>query len=152
MRKIVILPTLLTLGNAVCGLAAIAYAGKIGKDGTTPALKEEAETVTPNVRSEVDEYKLKNGKRVYVIGQGRLVNLACAEGHPPSVMDMSFATQALTTEFCVKNKGKLTAAVHDVPAEVEDYVARHKLASMGIKIDDLTADQKRYLSGWEHGT
>ena len=95
---------------------------------------------------------LKNGKRVYVVGQGRLVNLAAAEGHPPSVMDMSFATQALTTEYCVKNKGKLSAAVHDVPAEVEEYVARHKLASMGIRIDDLTADQKSYLSGWEHGT
>jgi adenosylhomocysteinase len=75
-----------------------------------------------------------------------------AEGHPPSVMDMSFATQALTTEYCVKNKGKLSPKVHEVPNEVEEYVARHKLASMGIQIDDLTAEQKRYLSGWEHGT
>lgn len=132
--------------------ALVCNSGHFDVELELPALKEESESVTSNVRTEVDEYKLKNGKRVYVVGQGRLVNLACAEGHPPSVMDMSFATQALTTEYCVKNKGKLNAAVHDVPSEVEDYVARHKLASMGIKIDDLTADQKRYLSGWEHGT
>jgi adenosylhomocysteinase len=132
--------------------ALVCNSGHFDVELELPALKEEADTVNPNVRHEVDEYRLKNGKRVYVVGQGRLVNLACAEGHPPSVMDMSFATQALTTEYCVKNKGKLSAAVHDVPSEVEDYVARHKLASMGIKIDDLTTDQKRYLSGWEHGT
>jgi adenosylhomocysteinase len=80
------------------------------------------------------------------------VNLAAAEGHPPSVMDMSFATQALATEFCVQNKGKLSAAVHDVPIDVEKYVSREKLASMGIAIDSLTKDQEAYLSGWEHGT
>jgi adenosylhomocysteinase len=87
-----------------------------------------------------------------VLGQGRLVNLAAAEGHPPSVMDMSFATQALTTEFCVQNKGKLAARVHPVPVSVEEFVARHKLASMGIEIDELTSAQKRYMSGWEQGT
>ena len=107
---------------------------------------------TADVRREVDEYKLRNGKRLYVIGSGRLVNLAAAEGHPPSVMDMSFATQALATEFCVKNKGKLSAAVHEVPIEVEKYVSREKLASMGITIDGLTKEQEAYLSGWEHGT
>jgi adenosylhomocysteinase len=107
---------------------------------------------TADVRREVDEYKLRNGKRLYVIGSGRLVNLAAAEGHPPSVMDMSFATQALATEFCVKNKGKLSAAVHDVPIDVERYVSREKLASMGITIDGLTKEQEAYLSGWEHGT
>ena len=100
----------------------------------------------------MDEYKLHNGKRLYVIGSGRLVNLAAAEGHPPSVMDMSFATQALATEFCVKNKGKLSAKVHEVPLDVERYVAREKLASMGITIDGLTKEQEAYLSGWEHGT
>ena len=87
-----------------------------------------------------------------MIGSGRLVNLAAAEGHPPSVMDMSFATQALATEYCVKNKGKLKPAVHEVPIEIENYVAREKLASMGITIDTLTKEQKAYLSGWEHGT
>ncbi len=132
--------------------ALVCNSGHFDVELELPALKDESSQVTPNVRHEVDEYKLKNGKRVYVIGQGRLVNLAAAEGHPASVMDMSFATQALTTEYCVKNKGKLSAKVHDVPAEVEEYVARHKLASMGIQLDELTADQKRYLSGWEHGT
>ena len=92
------------------------------------------------------------GKRIFVLGSGRLVNLAMAEGHPPSVMDMSFATQALTTEYCVQNKGKLGAKVHPVPVEVEEYVARHKLTSMGIAIDELTSEQKRYMSGWEQGT
>jgi adenosylhomocysteinase len=104
------------------------------------------------VRKQVDEFQLKNGRRIYVLGAGRLVNLAMAEGHPASVMDMSFATQALATEYCIKNKGKLTAAVHNVPAEVEEYVARHKLESMGIKLDTLTADQQHYLSDWEQGT
>ncbi len=116
------------------------------------ALKDESAAVTPGVRPHVDEYKLKNGRRVFVLGQGRLVNLAAAEGHPPSVMDMSFATQALATEYCVRNKGKLAPAVHEVPAEVEQYVAREKLASMGITIDALTATQKQYMSGWEQGT
>src|SRR6516164_711026 len=117
-----------------------------------PSLRTECESVAANVRPNVDEYKLKNGRRIFVLGQGRLVNLAAAEGHPPSVMDMSFATQALATEYCVRNKGKLTAAVHTVPVEVEQYVAREKLASMGISIDTLTADQKRYMSTWEQGT
>jgi adenosylhomocysteinase len=116
------------------------------------ALKDEAAGVTTNVRQNVDEYKMKNGRRIFLIGQGRLVNLAAAEGHPPSVMDMSFATQALATEYCIRNKGKLGAAVHAVPVEVEQYVANEKLASMGISIDTLTATQKQYMSGWEQGT
>jgi adenosylhomocysteinase len=95
---------------------------------------------------------LKNGNRIYLIGQGRLVNLAAAEGHPPSVMDMSFATQALATEYCIQNKGKLAAKVYNVPVEVEQYVARHKLASMGITIDELSEAQKQYMTGWEQGT
>jgi len=116
------------------------------------ALKAESSGVTADVRPQVDEYKLKNGKTVFVLGAGRLVNLAMAEGHPPSVMDMSFATQALATEYCVQNKGKLKAKVYAVPAEVEEYVAAAKLASMGISLDTLTDEQKAYLSGWEHGT
>jgi adenosylhomocysteinase len=79
------------------------------------------------------------------------VNLAAAEGHPPSVMDMSFATQALATEYCVKNKGKLPNKVLPVPREVEEYVANAKLQSMGINIDTMTADQKMYGESWEHG-
>src|SRR5262249_18603355 len=124
--------------------AIVCNSGHFDVEVELPALKEEADQVTPNVRSEVDEYRLRSGRRIYVLGQGRLVNLAAAEGHPPSVMDMSFATQALTTEHCVKNKGKLSAAVHPVPVEVEQFVARHKLASMGIEIDALTTEQKRY--------
>jgi adenosylhomocysteinase len=115
-------------------------------------LKAESEAVTENVRPHVDEYRLRGGRRIFVLGQGRLVNLAAAEGHPPSVMDMSFATQALATEYVVQNKGKLRPAVHPVPAEVEQFVARHKLASMGIAIDELTGEQKKYMSGWEQGT
>ena len=132
--------------------AMVCNSGHFDVELDLPGLKAESAKVTANVRANVDEYKLKKGPRIYVLGQGRLVNLAAAEGHPPSVMDMSFATQALATEYCVRNKGKLSAAVHTVPVEVEQYVAREKLASMGITIDGLTKDQEAYLSGWEHGT
>jgi adenosylhomocysteinase len=132
--------------------AMVCNSGHFDVELDLPALKAESATVTPNVRENVDEYKLKKGARLYVLGQGRLVNLAAAEGHPPSVMDMSFATQALATEYCVRNKGKLTPAVHTVPVEVEQYVAREKLGSMGITIDELTTSQKKYMSGWEQGT
>ena len=116
------------------------------------ALEAQTANIQHGVRHEVDEYKLKTGKRLYVIGSGRLVNLAAAEGHPASVMDMSFATQALATEYCVKKKGKLEAKVYPVPVAVEEYVASTKLASMGIKIDTMTADQTSYSNSWEHGT
>jgi adenosylhomocysteinase len=132
--------------------AMVCNSGHFDVELDLPALEGEAAAVTKDVRANVDEYKLKNGRRIYLIAQGRLVNLAAAEGHPPSVMDMSFATQALTTEYCVQNKGKLAAKVHPVPVEVEQFVAHHKLASMGIEIDELTAEQKRYMSGWEQGT
>jgi adenosylhomocysteinase len=132
--------------------ALVCNSGHFDVEVDLTALKEESQAVTPDVRTNVDEYKLKNGRRVYVLGQGRLVNLAAAEGHPPSVMDMSFATQALATEYCVRNRGKLKAAVYTVPAEVEEFVARSKLESMGIRIDELTSRQKQYMSGWEQGT
>jgi adenosylhomocysteinase len=132
--------------------AIVCNSGHFDVELDLPALKAEAQSVNSNVRTHVDEYRLKNGRSVYVLGQGRLVNLAAAEGHPPSVMDMSFATQALTTEFCLKNKGKLAPRVHTVPVEVEQFVARHKLESMGITIDALTTEQERYMKGWEQGT
>jgi adenosylhomocysteinase len=132
--------------------ASVCNSGHFDVELELPALRDESTGAPVEVRSNVEQYTLKSGKKIYVIGQGRLVNLASAEGHPPSVMDMSFATQALATEYCVQKKGKLTNAVHDVPLEVEEFVAREKLASMGIAIDALTADQSRYLSGWEHGT
>jgi adenosylhomocysteinase len=132
--------------------ALVCNSGHFDVEIDIPALRGECDSVTGNVRPNVDEYKLKKGARIYLLGQGRLVNLAAAEGHPPSVMDMSFATQALATEYCIRNKGKLKPAVHTVPAEVEEFVARHKLESMGIQIDELTSQQRKYMSGWEQGT
>ena len=132
--------------------AMVCNSGHFDVELELPALKAHSSAVVSEVRPNVDEYQLKNGKKIYVIGQGRLVNLAAAEGHPPSVMDMSFATQALATEFCIVNKGKLANKVIDVPLEVERYVATHKLESMGISIDKLTAAQNKYMTGWEHGT
>jgi adenosylhomocysteinase len=132
--------------------AIVCNSGHFDVEVDLTLLKAESEAVTENVRAHVDEYRLRNGRRIFVLGQGRLVNLAAAEGHPPSVMDMSFATQALATEHVVNNKGKLRPAVHPVPVEVEQFVARHKLASMGISIDELTGEQKKYMSGWEQGT
>ena len=103
------------------------------------------------VRDNVDEYMVGK-KRVYLLSEGRLVNLAAAEGHPASVMDMSFSTQALAAEWLVQQKKKLAPAVYDVSDEIEETVAALKLASMGIEIDDLSSEQKKYLESWQHGT
>jgi adenosylhomocysteinase len=116
------------------------------------ALEAQAEQVSHGIRHEVDEYKLKTGKKIYVIGSGRLVNLAAAEGHPASVMDMSFATQALATEYCVKNKGQMPKKVIQLPREIEEYIATSKLKSFGVNFDTMTADQSNYSTSWEHGT
>ncbi len=133
-------------------LAVVCNSGHFDVELELPGLRAESTAVTKDIRVNVDEYKMKNGKRIHVLGEGRLVNLACAEGHPPSVMDMSFATQALATEFCIQNKGKLGKKVYTVPVELENYVAKHKLESMGIRIDDLTSSQKQYMSDWKQGT
>jgi adenosylhomocysteinase len=109
-------------------------------------------TKVRQIRKEVEEYTLINGKRIYLLSQGRLVNLAGAEGHPSGVMDMSFANQALCIEYIVKNKDKLEKKVYPVPEEIDKEVARLKLIAMGIKIDTLTPEQKKYLSSWEEGT
>ena len=101
------------------------------------------------VRPNLEEYKLDNGKSVYVFAKGRLVNLVCAEGHPASVMDMSFANQALGIEFLVKNKGKLENKLYTLPLEVDMKIAELKLKSMGIKIDTLTEEQEKYLNSWK---
>jgi adenosylhomocysteinase len=116
------------------------------------ALRRMAVRHERGVRPSVDLYVLPGGKRVYLIGEGRLVNLAAAEGHPASVMDMSFATQALASEWAVKNRGKLTPQVYSVPRELEDWVAELKLASMGIRIDRLSREQEEYLASWSVGT
>lgn len=111
-----------------------------------------AKKKTKNVRNFVDEYEMPNGAKVYVLGEGRLINLAAAEGHPASVMDMSFATQALASEWAVKNRGNLAVKVEAVPRAIDELVATLKLASMGINIDVLTPEQAEYLSSWQHGT
>ena len=105
-----------------------------------------------DVRPFTEEYKLTNGKSVVVLGQGRLINLAAAEGHPSAVMDMSFANQALAVEYLVKNKGSLAAGLHSIPREVDEEIARLKLQAMGIFIDSLTAEQIDYTNSWQSGT
>jgi len=104
------------------------------------------------MRNFLDEYTLKDGRRIYVLGEGRLVNLAAAEGHPAEVMDMSFANQALAAEFFLKNKGKLENKVHVLPKALDQKVAEIKLKAMGISIDKLTKEQEKYLSSWDEGT
>ena len=104
------------------------------------------------VRDMVEEYEFKDGKRIYLLGEGRLINLAAAEGHPPDVMDMSFANQALSVEYIFKHGKQLKRMVYPVPKDIDEEIARLKLKSMGIKIDSLTKEQKKYLSAWEMGT
>ncbi len=104
------------------------------------------------IREYVDEYTLKDGRRINLLGEGRLINLASAEGHPASVMDMSFANQALCVEFLAKNGKNLEKKVYNVPKEIDEQVAKLKLDSMGIKIDELTDEQRNYLSEWTMGT
>jgi adenosylhomocysteinase len=104
------------------------------------------------VRPFVEQYQLKDGRRVIVLGEGRLINLAAAEGHPASVMDMSFANQALSAEYLVKNKGKLEPGVHLLPKEVDQEIASLKLKSLGMSIDTLTSEQLEYMTSWETGT
>jgi adenosylhomocysteinase len=132
--------------------AVICNSGHFDIEIDLKALNRLAVKVEKNVRNFVDAYRLPGGRTIYLIGEGRLVNLAAAEGHPASVMDMSFATQALASEWAAKNRNNLEPEVYDVPSAVEDWVAKLKLASMGIRIDQLTPDQKKYLSSWAHGT
>jgi len=132
--------------------AIVANSGHFNVEIDIPGLEKMAKTVNRDVRNFVDEYVLADGRRIYLLGQGRLINLAAAEGHPASVMDMSFAVQALTSEWAVRQKGKLDVRVHDVPKDIDSWVARLKLETMGIKIDTLTAEQKKYLSSHDMGT
>lgn len=131
--------------------AIVANSGHFDLELNLEALKEISTEV--NVRRPfVEEYSGKNGKSVIVLGEGRLVNLAAAEGHPASVMDMSFANQALSAEFLVRQQGKLSAGVHVLPAEVDQEIASLKLRSLGISIDTLTPEMLEYMSSWESGT
>jgi adenosylhomocysteinase len=115
------------------------------------ALKDRSTSVS-TVRNFTEEYKLKSGKSVVVIGEGRLVNLAAAEGHPSAVMDMSFANQALGAEYLVKNRGQLAPGVYPVPTDLDKEIARLKLEAMGFSLDSLTADQIAYINSWTSGT
>lgn len=130
--------------------AILANSGHFNVEINIPDLERLAvskRTLRPNL----EEYTLKNGRRLYLLAEGRLVNLASAEGHPSEVMDMSFANQALCVEYLVKSK-RLEPKVYDVPKEIDETVARLKLKSMGMKIDELTAEQKKYIASWEEGT
>jgi len=131
--------------------AILANSGHFNVEINIPALENLAGS-KQRIRPFVDEYTLKDGRRLYLLGEGRLINLAAAEGHPASVMDMSFANQALCLEYLVKNKGKLKPRVYPVPEEIDKQVARLKLNSMGINIDSLTPEQKKYLTSWQEGT
>ncbi len=135
--------------------AAVANSGHFNVEIDIPALKKLSKKVNRQVRKHVDEYVLKNNKRIYLLGEGRLINLAAAEGHPASVMDMSFATQALEAEYVTKKSRStsgLSVTVHDVPVEIEQRVSKLKLKSMSIAIDELTAEQINYLASSGEGT
>ncbi|MBI2887400.1 MAG: adenosylhomocysteinase [Chloroflexi bacterium] len=131
--------------------AILANSGHFNVEINLEALKDESET-SREIKPFVEQFTLMNGKRLYVLGEGRLINLAAAEGHPASVMDMSFADQALAAEFLVANAARLTPGVYTLPRELDQEVGRLKLASMGIAIDTLTPEQKEYLESWESGT
>ncbi|HHS50284.1 MAG TPA: adenosylhomocysteinase [candidate division Zixibacteria bacterium] len=131
--------------------AIVANSGHFDVELDLPGLEKIAKEINRDVRNVTDEFILPSGKRVFVLANGRLVNLAAAEGHPADVMDMSFAVQALASEWVVKNQG-LEVAVHEVPEEIDDWVSRLKLQTMGIEIDTLTPEQVEYLASWEMGT
>ena len=132
--------------------AVLCNSGHFNVEIDIDALAAMAKAVNRGVRNHVDEYVMPDGRRLYLLGEGRLVNLAAAEGHPACVMDMSFATQALASEWVVKHRGELENQVYDVPADIDAWVARLKLASMGLAIDTLTDEQHEYLSRWDMGT
>ncbi len=131
--------------------AILANSGHFNVEINIPALESLASN-RQRIRPFVDEYTLNNGHHLYLLGEGRLVNLAAAEGHPASVMDMSFANQALCLEYIVKNRSRLELKVYPVPEEIDKQVARLKLNSMGMDIDSLTPEQKDYLTSWQEGT
>jgi adenosylhomocysteinase len=131
--------------------AILANSGHFNVEINIPALESLARSKR-GIRPFVEEYILKDGRHLYLLGEGRLINLAAAEGHPASVMDMSFANQALCLEYIVKNQGKLKRRVYTVPEAIDKEIARLKLNSMGIEIDTLTREQKQYLTSWQEGT
>ncbi len=131
--------------------AIVCNSGHFNVEIDLDVLREMSSSVR-SIRDFVEEFSLKTGNRIYVLGEGRLINLAAAEGHPSSVMDMSFANQALCSEYMVKNHASLKKQVYRVPLDIDREIARLKLASMGVKIDSLTSEQDAYLHSWEMGT
>lgn len=131
--------------------AILANSGHFNVEINIPALERMAVS-RREVREFVEEFRMSDGRRIYLLGDGRLINLAAAEGHPASVMDMSFANQALCAEYMVKNAKSLEPKVYVVPREIDQEIARLKLASMGVRVDELTAEQQEYLSSWQVGT
>jgi adenosylhomocysteinase len=131
--------------------AVICNSGHFNVEIDIPGLKKMSRGKR-KVREFVDEYTLKNGKKINLLAEGRLINLSAAEGHPAVVMDMSFANQALSVEYLVKSGKTLQREVYVVPEKIDSEIARLKLQSMGIKIDKLTPEQKKYLASWEMGT
>jgi adenosylhomocysteinase len=131
--------------------AIVSNSGHFDVELDLPGLVETTVKRRP-IREFVEEFTLKNGRRIYVLGEGRLINLAAAEGHPSSVMDMSFANQALSAEYMANEHEKMERKVYPVPQDIDKEIARLKLASMGVEIDTLTPEQKKYLSSWEMGT
>jgi adenosylhomocysteinase len=132
--------------------AIVANSGHFNVEINIPALQRLARGEPRLVRPFVEQYELPSGTRINLLAEGRLINLAAAEGHPASVMDMSFANQALAAEYMVRNAGKLENTVHPVPAEIDSEIARLKLSGMGVQIDVLTDEQLKYLSSWQEGT
>ena len=131
--------------------AVISNSGHFNVEIDIPALEKLA-SARKHVRPFVEEFSMKDGRKIYLLGEGRLINLAAAEGHPASVMDMSFANQALASEYMVKNASQLKAQVYSVPEAIDRQIAKLKLESMGIQVDKLTPDQEQYLASWSEGT
>jgi adenosylhomocysteinase len=131
--------------------AIICNTGHFNVEIDIPALRELA-VETREARNFVEEFKLEDGRRIFLLADGRLVNISAAEGHPATVMDMSFANQALATEYAVKNASSLENKVYPVPTEIDEEIARLKLETMGVDIDSLTEEQAKYLASWDEGT
>lgn len=132
--------------------ALVSNSGHFNVEINIPALAAMSKAAPERVRPFVDQYLTKDGRKINILGEGRLINLASAEGHPASVMDMSFANQALAAEYMVKNSSTLEKKVYSVPADIDAEIARIKLLAMGIKIDTLTPEQVKYLNSWQEGT
>ena len=131
--------------------AVMCNSGHFNVEIDIPALERLSSGKKP-ARPFVDEYAMKDGRRLYRLGEGRLINLAAAEGHPAVVMDMSFANQALSAEYLIKNAASLTKQVYAVPEDIDKQIAKLKLESMGVQIDKLTPEQEHYLASWSEGT